>query len=72
MKRFELHVNSILAMTFIAPVYRLTRSGAHAAAFGALSRASHRLDVWLGGAAENGDLFPSAAAKLRPRIACTS
>ena len=34
------------------------RSGAHAAAFSALVLASHRLDVWLGGAAVSDDSFP--------------
>jgi heme-degrading monooxygenase HmoA len=33
-------------------------SGAHAAAFSALVPASHRLDVWLGGAAVSDDSFP--------------
>ena len=32
--------------------------GAHAAAFSALVLASHRLDVWLGGAAVSDDSFP--------------
>jgi hypothetical protein len=33
-------------------------SGAHAAAFSALFPASHRREVWLGGAAESDDSFP--------------
>src|SRR5229473_2669661 len=32
--------------------------GAHATEFSALILASHRRDVWLGGAAENDDSFP--------------
>jgi hypothetical protein len=35
-----------------------TSTGAHAAAFIALIPASHRLDVWLGGATESDDSFP--------------
>src|ERR1700722_14860259 len=37
---------------------RVHVSGAHAAAFNALFRASHRLDAWLGGASETDDSFP--------------
>ena len=40
------------------PPEAIARAGAHAAAFSALIRASHRLDVWLGGATESDDSFP--------------
>jgi hypothetical protein len=36
----------------------IVHTGAHAAVFNALFRASHRLDVWLGGASETDDSFP--------------
>jgi hypothetical protein len=39
-------------------VARSEFTGAHAAVFSALIRASHRLDVWLDGAAETDSSFP--------------
>src|SRR5277367_984256 len=59
----------LLAISRTKIVFQI--SGAHAAAFSLLIRASHRLDVWLGDGAESEDSFPlSRTGDTSPRTGC--